>query len=57
MSTPNADRVLALQRKAFELEHKGHLQRSSEIYGRAAEASRALDSGPDNLVAVDMQTR
>jgi len=43
-------------RKAGELNNKGHLLRAAENYGRAAEAFRALDPAPDNLVAVEMQT-
>ena len=42
--------------KANELSAKGHLLRAAENFGRAAEAARALDSGPDNLVAVHMQS-
>ena len=42
-------------RKAQELNEKGHLLRAAEIYSRAAEAARALDSGPDNLIVVSMQ--
>jgi len=53
MSSDVMARVLAFSRKANELEGKGHLLRSAEIFGRAAEAARAL--GPDNLVTADMQ--
>jgi len=42
--------------KAEELRKKGHLLRAAENYKRAAEAARALDSAPDSLIAVDMQT-
>jgi hypothetical protein len=46
-------RVRALAAKADELCVKGHVVRSAENYGRAAEAASAL--GADNLVAVSMQ--
>jgi len=48
-------RVRALYRKATELNEKGHILRSAENYGRAAEAARALDPGPDNFVALSMR--
>jgi len=55
MSSDGIARVQVLYRKATELSNKGHLLRAAEIYSRAAEAARALDSGPDNLVTVGMQ--
>jgi len=48
-------RVRSFFSKARELGDKGHLLRAAEYYSRAAEAARALDSGPDNLVVVCMQ--
>jgi len=55
MSSGAFAQARALYRKAAELDAKGHLLRAAEIFGRAAEAARALDSGPDNLVVVGMQ--
>ena len=46
-------RVLALAARADELAKIGHVLRSAEKYGRAAEAARPL--GADNLVALEMQ--
>jgi len=60
MSSDAAKRALAfygLINKASQLEVRGHLVRAAEIYSRAAEAARALDSGPDNLVAVDLELK
>ena len=47
-------RVLAIREKAEELQRKGHVLRAAEYYGRAAEAARTLDPGPDNFVALRM---
>ena len=55
MSSDVVARVYALYQKAEELADKGHLLRAAEIYGRAADAARAL--GPDSLVALDLQLR
>jgi len=55
MSSEDFVRVRALYSKARELHWKGHLLRAAEIYGRAAEAARALDAGADNLTALEMQ--
>jgi len=55
MSSDTVARVLASYRKAADLEDKGHVIRSAELYGRGSEAASAL--GPDNLVSVDMQWR
>jgi len=55
MSSENIARVRIFYRKADELEDKGHLLRAAENYKRTAEAARALDSGPDNLIVADMQ--
>ena len=55
MSSDILARVEALQEKANELCDKGHLLRSAENYGRAAEAARAL--GADNLVMLHLQMR
>ena len=53
MSSEDVTRARAFCKKAEELCGVGHLLRSAEYYGRAAEAARAL--GPDNLVAVGAQ--
>jgi len=55
MSSDTTARVLALWRKAEEFHRRGHLLRGAEIFGRAAAAVRALDSGPDSLVVVHLQ--
>ena len=52
--TDTLARVLPFYRKALELSLKGHLVRAAEIYGRAAEAARALDPGADNVVVADL---
>ena len=41
-------------RKVLELDKKGHSLRAAENYGRAAEAARILEPGPDNLVTVGL---
>ena len=55
MSSEGIARVRALDRKAVELQGKGHSLRAADIYGRAVEAARNLVPGPDNLAALDMQ--
>ena len=55
MSSGAFAQARAFYLKAKDLEDKGHLLRSAEIYSRAAEAARAL--GLDNLVVADMQRR
>jgi len=55
MSSDVIARVMAFYQKARELDEKGHLLRASENYARADEAARALDPGPDNVVALNMQ--
>ena len=55
MSSDTIARAVAFYRKALELEEKGHLSRAAENYKHAADAARALDPGPDNVAAVDMQ--
>jgi len=55
MSSDAVARAREFFRKADALHVKGHLLRAAENFGRAAEAARAFDSGPDNLVALEMQ--
>jgi len=55
MSSAAFAQARAIYRKAEELSAKGHLLRAAEYYKRTAEAARALDSGPDNLIVAELQ--
>ena len=55
MSSDVLARVDTLTTKVQELYSKGHLLRSAELLGRAAEAARAM--GEDNLIAASMRLR
>ena len=57
MSSDGIAPVRALYRKADELSKRGHMLRAAEVFGRAAEAARALAPGPDDLVVAEMQRR
>jgi hypothetical protein len=54
MSSEDIARVRKLHRKALELDKKGHTLRAAENYGRAAEAARIFEPGPDNFVSVGL---
>ena len=54
MSSEDIARVRTLHRKALELDNKGHVLRAAENYGRAAEAARIFEPGPDNFVTVGL---
>ena len=55
MSSSEITHIRSFYTKAEELQEKGHLLRAAEKYGAAADAARALDPGPDNVVAADLQ--
>jgi len=55
MSSEVITRVRARNRKAEELQGRGHNLRAAENYGLAAEAARALHPGADNLIQLDMR--
>ena len=57
MSSEDASRAKELFWKGCELRNKGHILRAFEYFGRAAEAARTLDPGPDNLVVLNAQVQ
>ena len=57
MSSEDVSRAKELYWKGAELREKGHILRAVEYFGRAAEAARPLDPGPENLVVLAVQAQ